>query len=190
MGKLSFSLAAFTAVMLVVSRQCSQAPLCLSFLAPFFILNSVLDSIKFGLLYWQQNILYFWLKNVQTKHQTSLISTINSKWNFFLRLHHKICFSEPSPAFSTNQKGLVHIDIFCESRGTSEEHDCMSTLSVGMISYFYYSRLSTTLIVVLHGYQESHGALEFIQAVSCFVWNFQRNKNEIQVKCWPKRGTC
>lgn len=81
------------------------------FLCAFFILNFVPVSIKFALLYWQQNILYFLTEKYS--NQVYLISTVNSKPNRFLQLHYKIHFSDPPPAFSTNQKGLVHVDVFC-----------------------------------------------------------------------------
>lgn len=114
-------------------------PCLLSLSEPFSLLGSVPVSVKFGLLYWQQNILYFLTEKYL--NQTCLISTINCKPNYFLQLHYRIHFSEPAPAFSTNQKGLFHFVIFCESQDTSEEHDYMSPLSVEMISYFYYSKL-------------------------------------------------
>lgn len=151
------------------------------FLCAFFILNFVPVSIKFALLYWQQNILYFLTEKYS--NQIYLISTVNSKPNRFLQLHYKIHFSDPPPAFSTNQKGLVHVDVFCwvsrHFRGTWLRllslwqwfHTCITP------SFKLHLLFSTAIKrVILHQslYRLSHAFSESLEEIM--------SKYEL---CWP-----
>lgn len=141
MGKLPFSLAALIAFMLVMFRQCSQAPLCLYLFALFFH-PGLCASFLSNLIYSIGNKMFLYILTEKYSKQIYLILTINSDPNWFLQLHSKIISLSQLLLSPLAKKGSFTLTLFASlktlQRNTTTH---TSALSVEVISYLYYSKL-------------------------------------------------